>query len=268
MTRCQLPLRRGRPIEERDSAAAPLVVVISEATARRWFPNDDALGKEIRLGATVPLRTIVGVVADVPMYSADFRTQGAMYLPYRQFDDSPDTIAVRTAAAPGEIAPAVRSVIRELEPKAPIIRMETMNEDLAGIVASPRFYTLMLGMFAATALALAALGVYGVMSFAVSLRTREIGVRMALGATARDVLRGVMRQGAALAVCGAAIGAAASLATTRLLLSTNLLFHVKPVDPLTFACVPAVLLAAALAACWVPARRATKVDPSEALRHE
>jgi len=146
--------------------------------------------------------------------------------------------------------------------------METMRENLAGIVASPRFYTVMLGIFAATGLALAALGVYGVVSFAVTLRTHEIGVRMALGATARDVLANVMRQGAALAAAGAAIGAGASLAATRLLLITKLLFRVKPTDPLTFACVPALLLVAALAASWGPARRATRVDPAEALRYE
>jgi len=262
-----LPLRIGRAIDQRDGAASPFVAVISEAMARRAFPGEDPLGKQIRLGNSTQWRTIVGVVSDVS-YGADSPRQGLMYLPYLQFDYSPDTIAVRAAARPNDIAPGVRSVIRALEPRAPIIRMETMNEDLAGIVATPRFYTLMLGIFAATALVLAALGVYGVVSVAVSLRTHEIGVRMALGATARDVLRGVMRQGAAMAAFGAAIGVAASLGTTRLLLSTSLLFHVKPTDPLTFARMPAVLLAAALAACWAPARRATKVDPAEALRYE
>ncbi len=263
----ELPVRQGRAIEARDGPAAPLVAVISEAMARRRFPGEDPLGKQIRLGNSGQWRTIVGVVADV-RYGTDSPSQGAMYLPYLQWDYAPDTIAVRASVPPRDIAPAVRSVIRSMEPNAPIIRVETMRENLAGMVASPRFYTLMLGIFAATALALAALGVYGVVSFAVSLRTHEIGVRMALGATGRDVLQAVMRQGVILAAAGAAIGAAASLATTRLLLSTSLLFHVKPVDPLTFACVPAVLLAAALAACWVPARRATKVDPAEALRYE
>jgi len=262
-----LPLRMGRAIDQRDSAAAPFAAVVSEGMARQLFPGEDPLGKQIRAGTNSAWRTIVGVVGDVS-YGADSPRQGLLYLPYLQFDYSPDTIAVRTAAAPQDLAPAVRSAIRAMEPRAPIIRMETMNDDLAGIVASPRFYTLMLGMFAATALALAALGVYGVVSFWVSLRTHEIGIRMALGATDRDVFRGVMRQGAAIAACGAAIGLAASLGATRLLLTTNLLFHVKPADPVTFASVPAVLLAAALAACWVPARRATKVDPAEALRYE
>jgi putative ABC transport system permease protein len=146
--------------------------------------------------------------------------------------------------------------------------METVEEALAQLVASPRFYMLLLGLFAMLALALAALGVYGVVSFRVSLQTHEIGVRMALGATAGDVLRTVIREGFLLAAVGAAIGSAASFAATRLLVSTSLLFRVGPADPLTFAVVPVVLLVAAMVACWAPARRATQVDPAVALRYE
>jgi ABC-type antimicrobial peptide transport system permease subunit len=146
--------------------------------------------------------------------------------------------------------------------------MQTMRDDLFGMVAKEWFYTLILALFGAMALALAALGVYGAVSVAVSLRTHEIGVRMALGAARGDVRAAVMREGLALAAVGAAIGAAASWMATRLLLSTGLLFQVAPRDPLTFALVPAVLLAAAVAACWGPARRATRVDPVIALRYE
>ena len=262
-----LPLRRGRAIEPRDTASAPFAAVVNEALAHRLFLQEDAIGKQIRVGNSTQWRTIVGVTATVA-YGAGSPERPLLYLPYLQFDYAPDTIAVRTAAAPASVARAVRAVIRAMEPRAPVVRMETMNDDLAGMVASPRFYTFLLGIFAATALALAALGVYGVVNFAVSLRTHEIGVRMALGATARDVLRSVIRQAATLAFAGAATGIAASLAATRLLLSTDLLFHVKPSDPMTFASVPAVLFATALAASWLPARRATKIDPAEALRYE
>jgi ABC-type antimicrobial peptide transport system permease subunit len=183
-------------------------------------------------------------------------------------DFDPNTIAIRTARSPQAVAPLVRAVIRELAPKAPIAKMETMRDDLFGLAATEWFYTLMLGLFGAMALALAALGVYGAVSVAVSLRSHEIGVRIALGAARGDVPLAVLREGLLLAAAGAAIGAAASWMATRLLLSTGLLFQVTPRDPLIFALVPAVLLMAALAACWGPARRATRVDPVIALRYE
>jgi predicted lysophospholipase L1 biosynthesis ABC-type transport system permease subunit len=242
------------------------VAVINEALARRHFPGEDPIGKAIRIHHSV--RTIVGLVGDLPTFGLDRETQPAMYLPFLQDQSQPDRMAVRTALSPHELAATVRGAIRQMEPNSPIMAMATVEDDLLRIVASPRFYMLLLGLFAGMALALAVLGVYGVVSFAVTLRTHEIGVRMALGANGGNVLHAVMRQGAMLAAVGAAIGCAAALPATRLLASTSLLFRVKPADPLTFLVVPAVLLVSAAAACWIPARRATKVDPAVALRYE
>jgi len=263
----RVPLHKGRVTDERDTGASPAVVVINEAMARRYFPGEDPLGKRVHKGKSAePWRTIVGVVGDVPPYGVDRESRPAMYLPFHQDETRPSKLAVRTAVPTQEMAAAVRSVIRALEPNAPVIGMATMEEDLSTRIASPRFYTVLLGLFAAVALGLASLGVYGVVSFAVSRRTHEIGVRMALGASSADVLKTVMGEGAALTSVGAAIGTLASLGAARLL--TGLLFRVQPADPATFACVPVALLASTLAACWVPARRATRIDPMAALRYE
>ena len=263
----RMPIRRGRVIEERDAASAPAVAVINEALARRYFPGEDPLGRQLRwVRISASWITIVGVVGDSTPFGADRETRPAMYLSFRQHSMQPGMLLVRTAVAPHAVAPAIRSVIRSLEPGKPMIAMQTVEEDLSRRAASPRFYMLLLGAFALLALALAVLGVYGVISFVVSARTHEIGVRMALGASGGDVLASVLREGMTLALLGTAIGVAAALGATRLLVS--LLFRVKPADPLTFACVGAALLAAAAAACWAPARRATRVDPMEALRYE
>jgi putative ABC transport system permease protein len=265
-----VPLLKGRAIEEHDNATAPPVAVINRTMAQQYFPNENAIGKQVRLGAKEDWKTIVGVVADVALFSTDEPQRGEIYVPYPQAapELGPNTLAIRTSVSPKGVAPMVRGVVHQIYPKAPIGKLETMRDDLFDLVAAEWFYTLILGLFGAMALALAALGVYGAVSVAVSLRTHEIGVRMALGAARSDVRGAVLREGLMLWAIGAAIGGAASWTATRLLLSTGLLFQVKPRDPLTFAVVPAVLLAAAIAACWAPARRATRVDPVIALRYE
>jgi putative ABC transport system permease protein len=262
-----VPLHKGRGIESRDTASAPPVAVINDTMARQYFPGEDPIGKRIRFDDKSIWRTIVGVTADA--FTSEEGQNAALYVAYPQIEDfEPNTIAIRTVGPPRAVASQVRAMVREAAPKAAIAKMQTMRDDLFGMVAKEWFYTLILGIFGAMALALAALGVYGAVSVAVSLRTHEIGVRMALGATRSDVRSAVMREGLVLAGVGSAIGAAASWMATRLLLSTGLLFQVAPRDPLTFALVPAVLLAAAMAACWGPARRATRVDPVMALRYE
>jgi len=262
------PLYRGRAFTEGDGAGAPLVAIVSERLARQFSPGGDALGHHVRFGPKGDWRTIVGVAADVPLYAAESQPAGAVYAPYGQFDMELGMIAIRTTVPTENVAANVRAAIRALEPSTPVIRLETMRADLSSRVASPRFYTVMLGLFAGVALALAALGIYGVVSFAVSARTHEIGVRMALGAESGDVLRATLREGAALAAAGAGLGLLCSLAAVRVLTQTDLLFHVKPRDPLTFACVPAALFAAAMIASYAPARRAARVDPAIALRNE
>lgn len=258
-------IRRGRPITATDGASSAEVTVISQALARSAFGELDPLGRVLRF--TKRDFTVIGVAADVAASGDD--ADPMVYFPAAQMADfEPNTIAVRTTGPPADAAASVRAVIRAGEPRIAIVSIETMRDDMAGLVSAERFYTLLLGIFASLALALAAIGVYGVVSFGVSLRTHEIGVRMALGATAGAVLRAVLREGAALALAGAALGAAGSMGAARLLLHTSLLFRVKPEDPLTLACVPVVLFAAALAACAAPARRAASVDPAAALRWE
>jgi predicted permease len=260
-----IPLRRGRGFAGSDVASSTAAAVISVAMAQRAFGDVEPIGKHLRVGKRD--FAIVGVVGDVPMFGAD--PEPMLYLPETQMAGfEPRNIAVRTAGRPEKAIATVRGVIRAMEPRVPILRLESMHDDMAGMMAEERFYTLLLGIFASLALGLAALGVYGVVSFAVSLRTHEIGVRMALGASAGAVLRSVLREGAAMAVVGTVIGAAGSVAAARLLLSTSLLFRVKPGDPMTMACVPVVLMVSALAASCVPARRAARVDPSVALRWE
>ncbi|MEO7145994.1 MAG: FtsX-like permease family protein [Bryobacteraceae bacterium] len=224
-----IPLRSGRAIEQRDGSSAPPVAVINEAMARQCFPEaqrvrrapssvegtvsrrtrfcassceEAAVGQQIRTGTQAPWRMIVGIVGDVPIFAVDRPQKPALYLPYLQFDVPPASLAVRTQGPPEKVAASVRSAIRVLEPNLPIFRMTTMRKDLSTITASPRFYTQMLALFAGLALALAACGVYGVASFAVNLRTHEIAVRMALGATRGAVLRAVMWQSAICALAG------------------------------------------------------------------
>jgi putative ABC transport system permease protein len=260
-----LPVLQGRALVETDRASSPLVAVISANMAERAFGDVPPLGRKIRFFRQE--WTVVGVAADVPKFGAD--PDPVVYVPAAQEPDlEARTLGVRTAGPPQNAFPAVRSIIRAMEPRLPILHLQTMREDMAEMVASQRFYTLLLGVFAAFALGLAVMGVYGVVSFMVSLRTHEIGVRMALGASSVHVLRSVLREGAVLALAGIVLGTAASIAAARLLLSTTLLYKVKPSDPLTFAVVPAVLLLAALAASGLPARRAARVDPVVALKWE
>ena len=262
-----IPVRRGRVFTDRDSANAPPVVIVNESFARRFFAGEDPLGRRMVVGADDRPREIVGIVGDVRHAGLDAETTPELYVSYLQEPASRLTIVTRARAGDAAaIAASVRQSIREVDKEQPVYNVRPLMQLLADSVARRRFNMLLLGIFAAVALLLAALGLYGVMAYSVTRRTHEIGIRIALRAQTRDVLRLIVRQGMALVAVGLVIGVCAALAVTRLI--RTLLFGVSTLDPLTYAGVALLLLFVTLIACLVPARRATKVDPLVALRYE
>jgi putative ABC transport system permease protein len=264
----QIPLLRGRAPSEGDTKDTPHVIVINESLARDYFPDEDPIGKRILIGDDdPPPREIIGIVGDIRHDALDKEAVPEYYISYLQ---NPERYLYLVARMPSvEAASAgtlLRGAIKQVENGLYIPNIETMEQLRAGSIAGQRFNMLLLGVFAAVALVLAAVGIYGVMSYSVSQRTREIGVRMALGAQQKDVLRLVVGHGMLLALGGVAIGLVASFFLTRLMLS--LLYGVSATDPVTFAVISLILTGVALVACFVPARRATKVDPCVALRYE
>jgi len=267
-TTLSVPLIRGRFFEPRDRRGAPGVVIINETLAKRFFGDGDPIGKRLKDGGLErpdnPWMTIVGVVGDVPYDGLDAAPEPAFYMPFRQNRASGQYVVVRTTVDPQSIASAVRSAVAALDPDLPISNLKTMETMIAESVGPPKFRTLLVALFAGVGLLLAAIGIYGVMAYAVSERTHELGVRVALGAARSDVLRLVLVEAAVLAGIGVALGIAGAFATTRLM--STLLFGVTPTDAMTFAAISAFLVATALLASYVPARRATRVDPMTALR--
>jgi putative ABC transport system permease protein len=263
-----IPLLTGRDFTDADASDSMKVTIIDERLAREYWPNESPLGKRVRFGPpedNEPWHTIVGVVGAVKHESLNLTRRKSVYLPHAQVTINGMALAVR-AENPENLAQAIREQVKAIDPDQPITSMQTMTEVISSSVWQPRLYAILFGVFAAVALALASVGIYGVMAYSVSERTREIGIRVALGAQRRDVLRLVVSQGMTLALIGAGAGLGASLALTRLMQS--LLFEVSASDPLTFAGLAALLTFVALLACYLPARRATKVDPMIALRCE
>jgi predicted permease len=266
-----IPLLNGRYFDEHDSETAPHVVIVSQSLARHFWPRGDAIGKRLKPGFSNDMWcTVVGIVGDTKQTSLGETPSPSMYLPYAQapapFLMQDITVVLRTGPDPLSLVAAARRAVQGVDPDLPIFDIASMEQLIYRSASEPRFNAALLGIFAALALILAAVGIYGVMSFAALQRTHEIGLRMALGAQASDVLQQVVRRGMLIAMGGIAIGMAGAWVVTRFLAS--LLFGVRPTDPVTFALVPLVLAAVALAACLVPARRATKVDPMVALRYE
>jgi len=268
-------LLRGRFYDENDSWGRPRVVVVSEEFVRRTFPGEDPIGKRIDLGwdgtddEGAHFRgggESVGVVADVRQFGPKADAPPLLYIPFSQAPVESLTALVRSSAEPAAVHRAAREAMRELDPDLALFRLSTMAESRARSIDEPRFYATLLGGFALLALFLAVVGIYGVISYSVSQRTRELGIRLALGTTARKVLTLVLRQGLALVAGGIVLGLAASFALTRVLAS--LLYGVGTLDPLTLASVCVVLAAAAVLACWLPARRAARVDPIIAMKAE
>lgn len=267
-----IPLLRGRDFRDSDTRGAPGVVIINEELARRYWPGEDPVGKYIQagtgIGPAAPRLTVVGLVGNVKHASLRDRPEPELYHPYGQYLGFPQwaMLVVRTPADPLALAAALRREIRRREPDQPIGEIKTMEQFVRDSVGRPRFYGVLLGIFAGLALLVAATGLFGVISYAVSRRTQEIGVRMALGARPADILAMVVAHGGRFLAAGAVLGLAGALAAARLLQS--LLFEVTPTDPATFATAVAILAIVALAATAIPARRAARVDPMTALRHE
>ena len=271
-----IPILRGRDIAESDDRSAPGAVVVNEWLAKKWWPNEDAVGKRLTLddpeGSWL---TVVGIVKDVVRNDWAEPPGEEIYLPYlqnRRYLEDPGslvsymTLVVRAQGDPVALAPSIRSLVRSFDRNLPVSDVQTMEHVVAESNAQPRLYLVLLGSFAGVALVLAAVGIYGVISYSVSRRTHEIGIRMALGATRGGVLRLIVRQGMALALAGCGAGLLGALGLTHLL--SGLLYGVRPTDPTTFLAVPLVLGLVALAASYLPARRVTRIEPMTALRHD
>jgi predicted permease len=271
----KMSLRRGRQFNENDAVGAEPVIIVNEAFARRNFANVEPLGQEVYVcceRGNLAMRRVVGVVNETKQRSLSQGAPATVFIPIRQVSDEMKQLAqqasfvLRTTGEPLALGAAVRSELRQLDPALPIRNLRSMEQLVGRSVAPQRFNLSLLGLLAGLGLLLAAVGIYGVMAYGVSQRAHEIGLRMALGAQTRDVMKLVVKQGMALAMIGVAIGLIASFALTRLM--KTLLFSVSATDPLTFIVISLLLTFVALLACWIPARRAAKVDPMIALRCE
>jgi putative ABC transport system permease protein len=266
-----LHLVRGRFFTSADNEKASAVCIVDTTFAKLAWPGEDAIGKQIFTSLNSktdkgPAQTVVGVVEHVKNYGVDQPSREETFLPYAQQPRQGGTLVVRTTADAGSVAAAARAAVQSLDSDLPVSRVQTLNEIVDQGVASRRLSVLLLSAFAALALLLAAVGIYGVMSYTVTQRTQEIGVRIALGAQRLDIMRLVLQNGMALLLSGLSIGLAGAFALSRFLQS--LLFEVKSTDIMTFASVPVLLAAVAFLACYLPARRATLVDPVVALRND
>jgi putative ABC transport system permease protein len=265
-----IPLLNGRAFTAQDDQHAPPAIVINQTLARRFWPTEDPLGKQIRFGEPGdPAYTIVGVVGDIKHMGLDADEGAVIYQPHAQ-KRFPwlrwMTLVVRTNADPAQMIASVRSRLQEVDKEQPVYEISTMDDLLARSLAQPRFALSLLGLFAGLALLLAGIGIYGVMSYAVAQRRHEIGIRLALGAQPRDVLRLVIGEGMRLASLGVGLGLIGAFILTRFIKS--LLFGVGAADPMTFALISLLILSVALLACYLPARRAMKADPLIALRSD
>jgi putative ABC transport system permease protein len=264
-----IPLREGRSFSDRDIRGTQNVAIVNETLVRRYLGNQNAIGKRISLEdhpKEADWITVVGVVGDTKPRELHSEPVAELYMPYGQQPEPGMALMIRSSSGAAAVATAVRNEVLALDKNQPVYSIRTLDNVLSQSVAVPRFRTWLLGVFAGLALMLAAVGIYGVISYAVSQRTQEIGIRMALGAQAADVLKLIVRGGMTLALIGVVLGLAGAFALTRLM--STLLFGVRPTDAMTFVVVSVGLIVVALLACFIPARRATKVDPLVALRYE
>jgi len=262
-----IPVRRGRSFTHSDTADSPWVVIVNESMAHEYWGAEDPVGRRLHFGGPT-WRTVIGVVGDVLHEGLDAESKPEMYVPVEQAPnvETGPTIVVRTTLDAAVAAAALRETVSAIDRAMPVDRIETMEQLVSSSVAQPRFRTVILAAFSMLALAMASIGIYGVMNYLVIQRTREFGIRLSVGATRADVLRLVLGRAAALIAVGTCVGLIGSVLLVRLI--AKLLFGTAPLDPATFAAVPLLLAAVALAASYVPARRATRVDPMVALRYE
>jgi putative ABC transport system permease protein len=267
----KMPLLSGREFTTQDRAGVPMVCAVNESFVREFFPNENPISARVRwtFGPPDKWMTIVSVVGDIKHFGLERAEEPAIYTLYEQQDQPWKrwmSLAIRSDAEPGLLAKLVKDQVWAVDNQLPLTNVRTMTEVMARSINAQRFYMLLLAIFAGVALLLAAVGIYGVISYSVTQRTHEIGIRMALGASTSEVLRLVLGQGLRLAVVGVGIGLGGALALTRVMAS--LLYGVSATDPLTFVIISALLTAVAALACYIPASRATKVDPMIALRYE
>jgi predicted permease len=261
-----MQIRRGRAFTETDRDGSPQVAIVNESFARHFYPNEDPLGQRIIIRNRPEASEIVGVVNDIRHFGPDKAPAPEIYVPYNQLVVGAVPLVVRTKSEPEALIGAVRREIRAVDREVAVGKVRTMTQMMSATLAERRFALLLLGAFAAVALSLAAIGIYGVMAYAVTRRTREIGIRMALGAQTGDVIKLIIKQGLSLALIGVVIGLVGAFTLTRLM--ADLLFGVSATDPLTFIVIALLLTFIMTLACWIPARRATKVDPMAALHCE
>jgi putative ABC transport system permease protein len=260
---------RGRDVADTDVATAQRVVVVNETLAMTYFETLDVVGRRISFGSPGPNAqwlTIVGVVSNARRSGPELDARAETYFPHPQRPSGSMTLVVKTAVEPLSLTPAIRQVVQRLDPEQPIARVNSLDAMLGARLGERRFVLALLGGFAAIALLLSAIGIYGVMAYAVGRRRHEFGVRAALGASRADLVRLVLRQGAVVIVIGVLLGVGGAIAITRLM--EQLLFGVSATNPLVFAAATLLLSATALVACWVPARRAANADPMGVLRQE
>lgn len=263
-----IPLREGRTFTKQDGPAAPRVAIINEVTAKRFWPNEEPMGRHVRFAgdSNAPWFTVIGIIGDIKHFGLDLQAPAELYTSFDQGPPGGPRLAIRTSADPAGLITAVRGELRSIDKQIAISQVETMDNIVSKSTADRRFQAVLLGAFAVLALALAMIGIYGVMAYGVAQRTHELAIRIALGAGRVDVLRLVLGQGMRLVIIGVAIGLAGAFGLTRFL--RTLLFETGPTDPITFVGVSLLLALVALLACYVPARRASRVDPIAGLRHQ
>jgi putative ABC transport system permease protein len=261
-----IPLLKGRLFSNEDQANTPYVIVINQTMARRFWPNDEPLGKQVKVVEGAAVATVIGVVGDAKHFFLNEEQRPQMYDAYSQDPGLFATAVIRSSVEPLSLAEPVRQAIWKVDADQPMWKIRTVEFLVNRSTADRKFLMALMGIFATLALLLTIIGLYGVISYLVNQRTQEIGIRMALGAQMRDIMRMVLKQGMVLVLSGVGLGLAAAWLLTRLM--TTLLYQVSATDPLTFASISLLLIAVALVACYVPARRATRVDPLTALRYE